>query len=43
LSAAAASPCSAYLGSNGIGVTKCGYETSSQLTDVINVICGQGP
>jgi hypothetical protein len=43
LSSAAASPCSTYLASGGIGVTKCGYGTSSQLTDVINVICGQGP
>ena len=43
LAAAAESPCSAYLGSNGAGVTKCGYGTSSQLSDVINVVCGSGP
>jgi len=43
LAASAESPCSSYLGSNGLGVTKCGYNTSNQLTDVINVVCGSGP
>jgi len=43
VSAAADSPCATYMGTNGIGVTKCGYGTSSELPDVINVICGSGP
>jgi hypothetical protein len=43
LSSAAQSPCATYLGSSGVGVTKCGYGTSNELVDVINVICGTGP
>jgi hypothetical protein len=43
LSSAAESPCSTYLDGNGVGVSKCGYGTSNELEDVINVICGQGP
>ncbi len=43
LSAAADSPCSADLGTSGVGVSKCGYGTPNQLTDVINVVCGSGP
>lgn len=42
-SSAADSPCAGDLGSNGVGATKCGYGTSSELQDVINVICGSGP
>jgi hypothetical protein len=43
LSAAAHSPCATYLDGSGAGVSKCGYGTSNELEDVINVICGQGP
>jgi hypothetical protein len=43
VSAAADSPCATDLASNGVASTKCGYGSSSELTDVINVICGQGP
>jgi hypothetical protein len=40
---AADSPCGTDLAASGVGVTKCGYGTSSELPDVINVICGSGP
>lgn len=40
LSSAAAMPCAGDMGSNGVGVTKCGYGTTNELQDVINVICG---
>jgi hypothetical protein len=43
LAASAQSPCAAELGANGVGVSKCGYGSPSELTDVINVICGTGP
>jgi hypothetical protein len=43
LSSAVGSSCAADLGSNGVGLSKCGYGSSNQLTDVINVICGSGP
>lgn len=42
-SSAADSPCASALGSNGVGVTKCGYGTMNELSDVIDVICGTGP
>jgi len=43
VSSAAQTLCANDLGSNGVGVTKCGYGTSNELPDVINVICGAGP
>ncbi|HEX8793028.1 MAG TPA: hypothetical protein VF765_18920 [Polyangiaceae bacterium] len=43
LSSAAKMPCAGDMGSNGVGLTKCGYGTQNELQDVINVICGTGP
>lgn len=40
---AAQSPCANYVGTNGVGVTKCGYGTGNELADVLNVVCGAGP
>lgn len=43
LASSAQMPCANDLGQNGVAATKCGYGSPSELTAVINVICGSGP
>jgi hypothetical protein len=40
--AAITTPCATDLATNGVAYTVCGWNSNSELTDVLNVICGTG-